>query len=82
MYFVYVFGFLGFVIAGLLIFSVNGARKRLLMLFLLASKLNPVYPFFWIIVNLLRTTTPDDSKVAEVASDRAAPAEARQAEVG
>ena len=81
MYLVYVFGFLGFVIAGLLIFSVNDARKRLLMLFLLASKLNPVYPFFWIMVNLLRTTTPDDSKVAEVASDRAAPAEARQAEV-
>lgn len=79
MYFVYVFGLLGFVIAGLLLFSVNDARKRSLMLFLLASKLNPVYPFFWIIVNLLRTTAPDESKVT---AEHAGPAEARQAEGG
>lgn len=63
LYFVYVFGVFGFMIAGLLLFSVNGLRRRLLMLFFLASKCSPVYPFFWIMVNLLRTTTTNESEV-------------------
>lgn len=63
LYFVYVFGVFGCLIAGLLLLSVNGLRRRLVMLFLLASKFSPVYPFFWIMVSLLRTTTANESEV-------------------
>lgn len=63
-YFFYVFGCFSPLLLLALLTSIPGAKPRLVLLLLLSSKLFPTYPFFWVIINLLRYHTEPETVVA------------------
>jgi hypothetical protein len=52
-FFFYVFGGYALLLLVALFWSTPGWRRKILLVIVLASKLTPTYPFFWLLINLI-----------------------------